>query len=70
MAGRHSEKESIQIPFDILKYLAERYHLETGDMMKPFVKGLLIGLDEKDNGKESDPGYPRASKNGNQPVKK
>ena len=41
-----------QIPYDILKYLAEKYHLKTEDLMKPFVKGLLTGLDEQDS-KES-----------------
>lgn len=53
-ASRYSERESIQIPYDILKYLAERYHLKTEDLMKPFVKGVMIGLDEM-NSKESGP---------------
>ena len=52
MAGRHGEENSIEIPYDILKELAERYHLKTEDLMKPFVKGLLIGLDDK-NSRES-----------------
>ena len=52
MISLHSEKESIQIPYDILEYLAERYHLKTEDLMKPFVKGLLIGLDELNKGNE------------------
>ena len=49
MTSQHSDRENIQIPYDILQYLAERYHLKTEDLMKPFVKGLLIGLDEKDS---------------------
>ena len=49
MAGQHGEKDSIEIPFDILTYLAERYHLKTEDLMKLFVKGLLMGLDEKNS---------------------
>lgn len=49
MISRHSDEQSIQIPYDILKFLAERYHLKIEDLMKPFVKGLLMGLDEKNN---------------------
>lgn len=49
MISRHSDEQSIQIPYDILKFLAERYHLKTEDLMKPFVKGLLMGLDEKNS---------------------
>ena len=52
--GEYFKKESIQIPYDILEYLAERYHLKTEDVMKPFVKGVMIGLDEM-NSKESGP---------------
>ena len=48
MASRYGEKDSIEIPYDILKCLAERYHLKTEDVMKPFVKGLLIELGEQD----------------------
>lgn len=51
MASQYGEKNSIEIPFDILKDLAERYHLKTADLMKPFVTGLLTGLVEK-NSKE------------------
>ncbi len=49
MASQHGEKDSVQIPFDILNYLARRYHLETEDLMKPFVKGLLIGFRERND---------------------
>ena len=48
MAGQYSEKNNIEIPFDILVYLAERYHLKTEDLMKPFVKGLLTELKDRD----------------------
>ena len=51
MAGQSGEMNRIEIPFDILKYLAEKYHLKTEDLTKPFVKGLLIGLGEKESKK-------------------
>ncbi|MBR1913496.1 MAG: hypothetical protein IJ827_01565, partial [Lachnospiraceae bacterium] len=47
MAGQYSEKNNIEIPYDILVYLAERYHLKTEDLMKPFVKGLLTELKDR-----------------------
>ncbi len=48
MAGRYGDRNGIQIPYDILTHLAERYHLETEDLMKPFVTGVLMGLKEKE----------------------
>ena len=47
MAGRSSEKNIILIPYDILKYLADRYHLKIEDLMNPFITGLLIELKER-----------------------
>lgn len=29
MAGQYGEKDIVQIPYDILEYLSEKYHLET-----------------------------------------
>jgi hypothetical protein len=51
MAGQGSEKNIILIPYDILKYLADRYHLNIKDLMNPFITGLLIEL--KDHSRES-----------------
>ena len=48
LAGRYSEKNSIQIPYDIIKELAEKYNLEQEDLIKPFVKGLMIELKEQE----------------------
>jgi len=48
MAGEYGEKNNIQIPCDILDYLARRYHLETEDLMKPFVKGFMIELQDRE----------------------
>ncbi len=47
MAGQYGEKDIVQIPYDILEYLSEKYHLETADLIKPFVKGYLVGFSEK-----------------------
>ena len=52
MAGRSREINSIRIPFDILKYIADKYHLKIEDLMKPFIKGLLMELKES-NGEEN-----------------
>ena len=53
MMARGMGKEGAQIPYDILEYLAERYHLKAEDLMKPFVKGLQTGLSEQ-NSKEGE----------------
>ena len=50
MAGRYGEKNNLDIPYDILLFLADRYHLKTEDLLKPFVKGLLVGLKDRDQG--------------------
>ena len=44
----HNCLRASRYPFDILVYLAERYHLKTEDLMKPFVKGLLTELKDRD----------------------
>ena len=49
MAGQCSEKNNIQIPYDILEELAQKYNLETEDLIKPFVKGLMIELNEQES---------------------
>ena len=49
MAGRCSEKNNIQIPYDILGELAQKYNMETEDLIKPFVKGLMIELNEQES---------------------
>ena len=54
MEIEHGEKDNIQIPYDILKDLAEMYHSDTEDLMKPFIKGLLSRLRKRDD-KESSP---------------
>lgn len=45
--SQYGEKDNMEIPYDILTYLAERYHLETEDLIRAFNKGLLIGLEER-----------------------
>ena len=48
MAAQSGEKNGFQIPYDILTYLAQRYGLETEDLFKPFVKGLMTELKYRD----------------------
>ena len=47
MAGSCSEKNSVQIPYDIISFLAERYGLQTEKLMKPFLKGLVTELNDR-----------------------
>lgn len=47
MVGSKGEKNNIQIPYDILEYLAEKHRLNVDDLTKPFMKGIIIGLDER-----------------------
>lgn len=47
MAGSCSEKNSVQIPYDIISFLAERYGLQTEELMKPFLKGLVTELNDR-----------------------
>lgn len=48
MYAQKGEKHSVQIPLDLLEHLAKKYHLDTEDLMKPFVKGLLNGFKERE----------------------
>ena len=47
MAAEHCEENSIQIPYDILEALAKRYSLDPEELIRPFVKGLMIEMREK-----------------------
>ncbi len=49
MAGQCSEANNVQIPYDILLYLAKRYGLSPEDLMKPFVKGLMTELKDRES---------------------
>ena len=45
--GLHGDISDITIPVDILRDLAEKYGLSTGDLMRAYSKGLENGLTEK-----------------------
>ena len=49
MESQYGETDSIQIPYDILSFLAQRYHLETEELMRIFIKGVMIGLKDRKN---------------------
>ena len=51
MAAESGEESSIQIPYDILTYLAQKYDLKTDDLMKPYFKGLLTEIEDRNNKK-------------------
>lgn len=47
MIGLKGEKNNIQIPYDILEHLAKMYQLPVNDLLKPFMNGLINGLNER-----------------------
>ena len=49
VAGLYGERNNIQVPLDILEHLAERYQLKTEDLMKPFFKGIQVGVKERES---------------------
>ncbi len=46
MMARGMGKEGAQIPYDILEELAKRYDVNLSDLLKSFVKGLEVGMEE------------------------
>lgn len=40
-AAMYSEENNVQIPCDILKDLAEMYHVDAEELMRAFVKGMM-----------------------------
>ena len=52
MAAQSGENNNMQIPYDILTNLAQKYGLDTEDLIKPFVKGLLTELEDRNRKKQ------------------
>ena len=50
MAAQYGE-DSIQLPYDILTSLAEKYHLDTEELMKAFTVGLMTERQARKNNK-------------------
>ena len=48
MIGLKGEKNNLQIPYDVLEYLAKKYGLNVDELTKPFMKGIMTGLKERD----------------------
>ena len=48
MIGLKGEKNNIQIPYDVLEYLAKKYGLNVDELTKPFMKGIMDGLKDRD----------------------
>ena len=48
MTAQSGERNNIQIPYDILTYLAQKYNMKTEDLMKPFIKGLMMEIEYLD----------------------
>lgn len=43
MEGETGKDNSILIPLDILEYLAERYQMNTEELIRPYIKGVING---------------------------
>ena len=54
MAGFQAAKNRDSFPFNILEYLAERYHLDPKDLAKPYTTGFLNGWKERQDGDAAD----------------
>ena len=48
MTAQSGERNNIQIPYDILTYIAKKYDMKTEDLMKPFIKGLMMEIEYLD----------------------
>ena len=48
MIGLKGEKNNIQIPYDVLEYLAQKYELNVDELTKPFMKGIMDGLKDRE----------------------
>ena len=51
MAAEYGEENNIPIPNDILTELAEMYHMDPEELMRAFVKGMMV--EREDRGKRS-----------------
>ncbi len=56
----HDEASKIQIPYDILTNLAARYRVDTEELMRAFVKGLMV--ERKDREKRKKAGKTRSTR--------
>ena len=48
MIGLKGEKNNIQIPYDVLEYFAKKYGFNVDELTKPFMKGIMDGLKDRD----------------------
>ena len=48
MIGLKGEKNNIQIPYDVLEYLAKKCGLNVDELTKQFMKGIMDGLKDRD----------------------
>ena len=56
MAAQSGEPNDLHVPYDILEHLSQRYGMTTGELIKPFVKGMLTELEDR---KQNAPSPPR-----------
>ena len=52
MIGLKGEKNNLQIPYDVLEYLAKKYRLNVVELTGQFMKGIMNGLKERDTAKK------------------
>lgn len=45
--GKHADTRFIELPLELIQMIAERYHLQTEELTKPYIRGFLDSLKEK-----------------------
>ena len=48
--GKHADTEFVELPLELIRLIAGRYSLETEDLIRPYIKGFLDSLKEKQAG--------------------
>ena len=46
--GRHADTRFIELPLDLIQSIARRYGLDTEKLIKPYIRGFLDGLEDRD----------------------
>ena len=45
--GKHGDTQFVEIPLDLIHMIADRYGLETEDLVRPYIRGFLDSIKEK-----------------------
>ena len=45
--GRHADKQYVELPLDLIQMIADRYGMDTEKLIKPYIRGFLDSLKDK-----------------------